>query len=285
MNAEALFRIPAYSDTLQAIAREAGARIMAHRAAASENTRHKADGSPVTAADHEAQRLIIDGLAALTPDIPIVAEEKPNPPALASGGTYWLVDPLDGTLDFVRGGQEFSVNMGLVVDGVPTLGVLYAPACDDLFYGEPDKAFRVNKNVHTLLRPSQKPLTTTAPHLITSRREAKRLPVADWLRDGLIGSWRVCSSAYKFGLLAAGEHDLFIRTGLTFEWDTAAGDAILRAVGGKIMTSAAQPLTYGKADFRNSDFIAYGTAWDSAQLPDYFRRLGMQGAYARNPLG
>ena len=275
-NVRSCFRVANYGDVLQALAREAGARIMAHRVAASEDTRHKTDGSPVTAADHEAQQVILDGLARLTPQIPVIAEEKPNPPSLAASGTYWLVDPLDGTLDFVRGGQEFSVNIGLVVDGAPRLGVIYAPALDDLFYGEPDLAFRVNKQTSTVLHTSQWPQATKSPRLITSRREARKLPIADWQRDGIVSSWQVCSSAYKFGLLAAGEHDLFIRTGTTFEWDTAAGDAILRAVGGRIMVSASQPLSYGKLDFRNGNFIACGASWEGSQLANYFTRIDGQ---------
>ena len=254
------FGSPDYVSELQQLARRAGACILGHRQAATENTTRKPDGSPVTDADREAEQIILAGLKALTPDIPVIAEEKDNPPHLATSGTYWLVDPLDGTQDFVSGGDEFSVNIGLVVDGRPRLGVLYVPAQDDLFYGDSSVAMRVNKGIQVdLLALKQTKSAVEVGRLITSRREAKRLPINDWLQAGYISEWRVCSSAYKFGLVAAGEFDLFLRTGITYEWDTAAGDAILRAVGGSVVTRDNALLKYSKPDFRNDDFIAYNT--------------------------
>jgi 3'(2'), 5'-bisphosphate nucleotidase len=272
------FHIPDHAAFLQALAREAGGRIMAHRAAATENTKRKLDGSPVTAADHEAQQIIIAGLAALTPDIPVVAEEKVNPQSLAESGTYWLVDPLDGTLAFVQGERDFSVNIGLIVNGEPVLGVIYAPAYDDMFYGEPGTVSRVKKGVTTQLQAATEVKAPEMVSLITSRREARKLPIADWQREGFIGEWRICSSAYKFGLLAAGAFDLFIRTGLTFEWDTAAGDALVRAVGGSVMVTATDKLVYGKPDFRNGNFIAHGASFDAGRLPEFFARLKKENA-------
>ncbi len=262
-----------HKQALQDIAREAGACILAHRAASTLDTQRKPDGSHVTAADREAERIILAGLNALTPDIPVVAEEKDNPAHLADGGTYWLVDPLDGTRDYVEGGDEFSVNIGLVVAHEPCLGVLYAPQTDDLFYGDPNGALRVNAQGAHALVPTPPPSAKAAPRLLTSRREARHVPVTEWLLSGEVGLWRACSSAYKFGLLAAGEFDVFLRTGTTYEWDTAAGDAILRAVGGRIITPDNRPLVYGKPDFRNGTFIASTGGFGEQRTTDFLALL------------
>lgn len=239
------------------IARAAGAVAMHHRRQGSEATHAKSDGSPVTVADHEAQQVILAGLADLTPDIPIVAEEKANPATLAAHGTYWLVDPLDGTRDYVMGGEDFSVNIGLLVDHQPLLGVLYIPAREELYYGEPATVFmELPQLPRTVLTPPVPTETPQSLRLITSQREARRLPVQDWVAEGLVTDWRVCSSAYKFGLLARGDANCFLRTGTTYEWDTAAGDAILRALSGRVCTLDGVPLPYGKPDYRNGNFIA-----------------------------
>jgi 3'(2'), 5'-bisphosphate nucleotidase len=239
---------------LSQLSRKAGNIILDARNQSKNWFQHKSDGSPVTQADHDAQTLILDGLLNLTPDIPVIAEEKTNDAALTASGTYWLVDPIDGTREYVSGRDEFTVNIGLLVEHQPILGLLYAPALDDLFYAEPGQIWReragLRQSMNTVSQIGQ-PL-----RLITSKREARRLPVQDWLAEGLIDEWRVCSSAYKFGLLAAGDYNCFLRTGTTYEWDTAAGDALLRAVGGKVMTLDTTPLVYSKPNFRNGNFIA-----------------------------
>lgn len=236
----------------------AGSRAVSCRAAGNV-TERKSDGSPVTRGDREAQEIIIKGLQDLTPGVPIIAEEKENPHSLTDLGTYWLVDPLDGTCEYVKGRDEFSVNIGLVYNDEPIIGAIYAPVMDDLFYGDPTGAVRTNQDGTFNLRPTSISdyRSFTGLRLITSRREADRLPLKQWLESGQISSWSICSSAYKFGLLAAGEHDIFVRTGLTYEWDTAAGDAILRAVGGRTTTPDGKDLVYGKFDFRNDALIAY----------------------------
>jgi 3'(2'), 5'-bisphosphate nucleotidase len=206
-------------------------------------------------ADREAQEIIVKGLRSLTPGVPVVAEEKENPPELISSGTYWLVDPLDGTREFILGRDEFTVNIGLISGGRPVMGVVYAPVMDDLFYGDPKGAVRYRASGMESLRPLSWHEGTPL-RLITSRREADKLPLERWLAAGQIGGWRICSSAYKFGLMAAGEHDIFVRTCPTFEWDTAAGEAILRAVGGRVVTPDGKDLAYGKPGFRNAAMIA-----------------------------
>jgi len=203
----------------------------------------------------------------------VIAEEKDNPAQLASTGTYWLVDPLDGTRSYVAGGQEFTVNIGLMIKHVPCLGIIYAPVFDDLFYGDPAGVERITARSKTLFEPDSFVKTKAPPRLITSRREAKRLPIETWLNSELISALQPYSSAYKFGLLAAGEADLYPRIGTTCEWDTAAGDAILRAVGGCLVTPEGQPFTYGKPDFLNGDFIACGPTYDTAGLPAFLALL------------
>ena len=131
---------------LQDLARRAGACALAHRQAGLPAADRKQDGSPVTAADREAQEIIVKGLSALTPGVPIVAEEKDNPASLSSGGTFWLIDPIDGTIDYIAGRDEFTVNIGLVVDNQPYVGVLFAPALDDMFYGDPRGAIRITSD-------------------------------------------------------------------------------------------------------------------------------------------
>ncbi|MDD5585471.1 MAG: 3'(2'),5'-bisphosphate nucleotidase CysQ [Alphaproteobacteria bacterium] len=267
------FWSPRHAAALQDLARQAGASIMAHRAAATAPAEHKTDGSPVTAADRDSQRIIIEGLRALTPGIPAVAEEKDNPAALAANGTYWLVDPLDGTRDYVAGGQEFSVNIGLLVGNEPCIGVIFAPAVDDLFYGDPTGVERMTPQGKRAFKAGSYAKSNKPPRLLTSRHEAKRLPINEWLEGGQISAWRPCSSGYKFGLLVSGEDDLYPRAGATCEWDTAAGDAILRAVGGRIVTRGGKTLAYGKPDFLNSDFIACGPTYDDGALPGFLALL------------
>lgn len=243
---------------LQDIAREAGACVMKCRDNGTLVER-KLDGTPVTQADRRAQEIIINGLKKLTPGVPIVAEEKANPQSLSTGGTYWLVDPLDGTREYVKGRDEFTVNLGLIFNNEPIVGLIYAPVMDDLFYGDPRGAFRIKKGEFTKLRSLSAISNNPFPvlRIITGRREADHLPMKQWLESGQISAWSICSSAYKFGLMAAGEHDIFVRTGTTYEWDTAAGDAILRAVGGRTTTPDGSDLRYGKPNFRNSAIISY----------------------------
>lgn len=261
-----------FASELQSLSRLAGEVIMAHRTASSLNTKRKPDGSQVTDADKDSERVIIEGLLSLASHIPIVAEEKDNPQHLVSSKTYWLVDPLDGTKNYVEGGDEFSVNIGLIVEGNPYLGVIYAPAKNDLFYGDPFNAVRINNNISSPLIKQQF-IEHEKKHLITSRREVNKLPLEKWRREGHVDSWQACSSAYKFGLLAAGEADIFLRTGVTYEWDTAAGDAILRSVGGNIVTNDGNPLNYGKPDFRNGNFIAYKQANTASLASTLFSML------------
>ena len=244
----------------------AGAEIERHKALGFE-TFTKGDESPVTAADHAAEAVLLDALGALDPDTPVVAEEEVAAGRIPLvGHRFWLVDPLDGTRDFVRGGHDYTVNAGLVVDGAPVLGVVYAPALGRLFYGEvgaggawlaqgrdtpgavgPARSIRVRAPGDRIA------VTATKSHGSSAlERYIATLPVGERLHTG---------SSLKFGLLAAGEADLYPRTGPTMEWDTAAGDAVLRAAGGRTLGPDGAPFAYGKPGFRNGAFVATG-GWE-----------------------
>jgi len=218
----------------------------------------KEDGSPVTAADHAAEALILPGLRALTPGVPVVAEEHCAAHGIpAAADRFWLVDPLDGTKEFLRRNGEFTVNIALVIGGVPVLGVVEAPVFGHRFWAASGAAWQQqgSEAPRRILarRPPEEGLT-----VLTSRshRDDPRLDEA--LRGRRVADRRVLGSSLKIALIAAGEADLYLRFGPTMEWDTAAGDAVLRAAGGGIDDLSGRPLGYGKPGFANAGFAAHG---------------------------
>lgn len=226
-------------------------------------TETKRDGSPVTEADHRAEAIILAALAAAYPDIPIVAEEEACAGRIPDvGERFFLVDPLDGTRGFVDRNGEFTVNIALIERGVPVAGVIYAPDSHALYYGAAGEgAFRSRDGAaaeRIQARPAPRAgLTAIASRTTADATKAKlaHLDIARFLPS---------SSSLKFCLLAEGSADLYPRFGTTMEWDTAAGQAILEAAGGRVMAldgdAEAGPLRYGKVDrgFANSHFIAWG---------------------------
>jgi 3'(2'), 5'-bisphosphate nucleotidase len=228
----------------------------------------KADSSPVTEADRESEKIILAGLRAAYPNIPCVAEEE-----VAAGvvtpdldGAFFLIDPLDGTKEFVNRRTDFTVNIALVRHGVPEVGVVYAPCTGRFFTGRPGKAealevdadYRITGRRPIAVREAASPLAVVASR-------SHNTPETDaFIRD--LGAAEIVSvgSSLKFCLLAAAEADVYPRFGRTMEWDTAAGDAVLRAAGGMTRTLDGEPLIYGKrnqasdSDFANPHFIATG---------------------------
>lgn len=238
------------------LAQEAGRLIMTYFNAA-HNARKKADHSPVTDADIAANALIVNGLKKVAPHITIVAEEDEE--AAASGHeTFWLVDPLDGTRSFVRGEPEFTVNIGLIHKHKPVLGVIYAPPQQVLYYGQVGQgAFRQRAG------EAPQPICVRQPAsdgvvVVRSRTSNPADKARAFLDTLVVKDIRPGSSSLKFCVVAEGEADVYPRFGRTMEWDTAAGQAILEAAGGRVETADGRPFRYGKPGYENPHFIAYG---------------------------
>lgn len=224
-------------------------------------TMHKSDGSPVTAADHAAEKVILEELARLTPDIPVVAEESVAAGIVpdVTGGTFWLVDPLDGTKEFVNRTGEFTVNIALLVDFKPVLGVIYAPVIDELYaaHGFGTATMSVGGAV-------DRPISVRTPDesgagltIVASRSHSASEKMAQYLEGRNVTSHQARGSSLKFCQIAAGIADFYPRLAPTSEWDTAAGEAIVHAAGGSVTQLDGSPMVYGKADagFLNPYFI------------------------------
>ena len=243
------------------LALEAGRTIMTfYREGTAVET--KADSTPVTEADRAADGLIVTGLQAATPDIPVISEESTSTGPAPAGGRFWLVDPLDGTREFIARTGEFTVNIALIEDGRPVLGVLHAPVQGETYVADGlGQAVRiVGDGRPQAIRARQVP--ARGPAVVASRlhRDAETDRYIANLRPDRIES---AGSALKFGLLARGEADIYPRFGRTMEWDTAAGHAILSAAGGHVRDLNGRELSYGKAGFVNPPFVACGV--DAAQ--------------------
>ncbi len=219
----------------------------------------KDDESPVTEADVAAEKIILAGLAAATPNIPVLAEESVaagDVPDL-SGGTFWLVDPLDGTKEFIHKRGEFTVNIALIEQGKPTMGVIHVPAKDQTYYAfGPGEAWLVEKQ-----GKPRKISTREAPEdgLTVVASRSHRTPETDeYIANFKVADLISAGSSLKLCLLAEGKADLYPRLGRTMEWDIGAGQAILEAAGGFVETLDGTPLSYGKDGHDNPHFIAKG---------------------------
>ncbi|SDG37413.1 3'(2'),5'-bisphosphate nucleotidase CysQ [Roseospirillum parvum] len=222
----------------------------------------KADTSPVTAADHAAEAIILEGLKGLTPDIPIVAEEE-----MAAGrlpelgeGAFWLVDPLDGTKEFIKRRDSFTVNIGLVdatpAGHLPRLGVVLAPALDLLYVGHgPGTARLISGGAERPIACRQPPAEGLT--VLASRSHGDPTELDRFLAPYKVAEIINAGSSLKFCRLAEGVGDLYPRLGPTSEWDTAAAHAVLMAAGGSVTTLDGKPFTYGKGPtFLNPPFVA-----------------------------
>jgi 3'(2'), 5'-bisphosphate nucleotidase len=225
----------------------------------------KEDGSWITCADNEAEEFLIKGLSELVEGVPIIAEEQfanGLSPSLEGHEYFWMVDPLDGTASFVKGEAEFTINVALIHNSQPILGVIYAPAKGEMYSGAGENtALRwlidadSEKNIQ-MRRPPAHGLVITA-----SRSSGDKTKLGEFLEDFKVSKMVRCSSALKFCLLASGKADLYPRFGRTCEWDVAAGHAILLAAGGKVTNFKGEPITYGHAGrrFVIDEFIAGDT--------------------------
>jgi 3'(2'), 5'-bisphosphate nucleotidase len=218
----------------------------------------KDDASPVTEADRQAEALITADLQAGWPDVPVVGEEAVAAGAQTKvGRCFWLVDPLDGTREFVGRNGEFTVNVALIEDGRPVLGAVLAPAAGVLYTGGPGLgAWRLGAGGREAICcrvPPAEGLT-----LLCSRSHNDDAAVNAWLGDRLIRERRAAGSSLKFCLIAEGQADLYPRLGRTMEWDIAAGQAVLEGAGGRVCGLDGSPLLYGKPGWESPHFVAEG---------------------------
>jgi 3'(2'), 5'-bisphosphate nucleotidase len=251
---------------LATIAYDAGKIILKHYTEEIVS-RHKADHSPVTAADEEAEAFILARLKHLAPDVPVIAEEEAAAGRLQKiGNHFFLVDPLDGTKEFINKNGEFTVNIAEILDGKPVRGVVYAPAIDRLFFGETlSGAFEIEAkpggapDFGEANRISVRTAPAAGMTAVASRshRDSK---TDEYLAAYKIKDFLSAGSSLKFCLVATGEADIYPRHGRTMEWDTAAGHAVLAAAGGSVTQLDGKPFLYGKAaeKFANPFFVAKG---------------------------
>ncbi|MCP5328016.1 MAG: 3'(2'),5'-bisphosphate nucleotidase CysQ [Sinobacteraceae bacterium] len=246
-------------DDMLAAAQAAGEEILRIRTAGFA-TRQKPDASPVTDADQAAERLILTRLARFAPEIPVVAEESATEGEAPVGERFFLVDPLDGTREFVAGRDEFTVNIALIERSEPVLGVVVAPALGRSFAGDTRSAtaFELRRDGHAALQRLPLRVRVAPPgRLVAVASRSHGSPRTEsWLAVRGITERVSIGSSLKFCLLAAAEADVYPRFGPTMEWDTAAGQAVLVAAGGRVLDPNGGPLAYGKPGFRNTDFIA-----------------------------
>ncbi len=246
---------------MRRLALEAGAKIMEIYESDEFDVMLKSDDSPVTIADEAADKLISDGLRAAFPDILLVTEEQAATHK-TQGTTFLIVDPLDGTKEFIHRRGDFTVNIALIEDGVPMRGVVYAPAKGRMFFTRED-----GQSVEET-GPFGEEIGAVRPISVASSDNTALMVVAskshrDQATDDYIGQYAVkdmksAGSSLKFCLVATGEADLYPRLGRTMEWDTAAGHAVLSGAGGQVVRfDDLSPLEYGKDGFANPFFIAY----------------------------
>jgi 3'(2'), 5'-bisphosphate nucleotidase len=241
---------------VMALAHEAGAAILNHYGPEIE-VRRKADASPVTAADEEAEVMILDGIRRLSPEIPVVSEEAFARGEISSEAPprFWLVDPLDGTKEFLKRNGEFTVNIALIEGRRPVLGVVAAPALQLAYAGAgPGSAREWRAGAERPIMVRHAPANGLT--VVASRSHGNPEALERFLNGRGVAATRQAGSSLKFCLVAAGEADLYPRFGRTMEWDTAAGHAVLNAAGGRVRTLDGEELRYGKHGFENPHFVA-----------------------------
>ena len=249
---------PDMPERLLALAERAGIEILdVYRRGFA--VREKVDESPVTEADERAEKLILEGLAEIAPGVPVVAEESVAAGRLPdiAGRDFFLVDPLDGTREFVSRNGEFTVNIALVHEGRPLLGVVHLPALASSYWTDADGAAwrRIEDAAPERIHCRRPPADGLVVVASRSHRDAK---TDEFLRDYAVAELISAGSSLKLCRVAEGAADLYPRIGRTMEWDIAAGHAVLAAAGGSVTTLAGEPLGYGKPGLDNPHFVARG---------------------------
>lgn len=252
---------------MRRLALEAGDVILAVYESPDFAVKAKSDASPVTEADEAADALISAGLRAAFPDVTLITEEQADSHAL-SARTFLIVDPLDGTKEFVQRRGDFTVNIAYVQDGIPQRGVVYAPAKSRLFYTLPDgtaveETGAFDKATPGPLQPIRVSTPDNAALMVVASKSHRDQATDDYIAHYAVRDMTSAGSSLKFCLVATGEADLYPRLGRTMEWDTAAGDAVLRGAGGHVVHfDTHAPLEYGKPGWDNPFFIAFAPGVD-----------------------
>ena len=253
-------------ENLAIAAREAGCAIL-EVVRRGFDVEHKQDSSPVTEADRAAELIILAALAKAAPGVPVIAEEEVAAGRIpAHGDTYFLVDPLDGTKEFVRGGDDYTVNIGLIVNGTPHVGAVYAPATERLHAGV------VGEGAWLEDLSNRIPISTRKPGrelVAVASKSHFNQPTADYLCEAAKDCGYVAiGSSLKFCIVAEGRADIYPRLSPTSEWDTAAGHAVLLAAGGRVDGPDGNSLAYGKHAFLNRGFVATG-GWQAPSIGSF----------------
>ena len=247
---------------IRRLALEAGDRIMEVYDGPEFEVKSKSDASPVTVADEAADAIISAGLRAAFPDVVLITEEQAASHALRAS-TFLIVDPLDGTKEFVQRRGDFTVNIAYVENGVPVRGVVYAPAQGRLFYTRADgvaveETGAMAKDAPGALAPIAVATPDNGGLMVVASKSHRDAATDDYIAKYAVKDMKSAGSSLKFCLVATGEADIYPRLGRTMEWDTAAGDAVLRGAGGQVVRfDDHSPLTYGKEGWDNPFFIAY----------------------------
>ncbi|MCX7565948.1 3'(2'),5'-bisphosphate nucleotidase CysQ [Sulfitobacter sp. F26169L] len=255
------------TQVMRRLSLEAGDKIMEIYGRDDFDVKSKSDDSPVTAADEAADRIISDGLRAAFPDVLLVTEEQADTHG-TTGDTFLIVDPLDGTKEFIHRRGDFTVNIALVEGGVPTRGVVYAPAKNRVFFTlatgksvEETGELAKDKVGQTKEISVSKPDNTAL--MVVASKSHRDQATDDYIAKYSVKDMKSAGSSLKFCLVATGEADIYPRVGRTMEWDTAAGHAVLKGAGGDVIRfDDHTPLTYGKEDYANPFFIAYAPGVD-----------------------
>lgn len=255
------------TEVMRRLALEAGDIIMDIYNADDFEVKSKSDDSPVTAADEAADAHISAGLRAEFPDVTLITEEQADSHALKAH-TFLIVDPLDGTKEFIHRRGDFTVNIAYVEDGVPRRGVVYAPAKDRLFYtnaagASVEEVGELDKNTIGTTVPIAVGTPDNKGLMVVASKSHRDQATDDYINKYAVNDMKSAGSSLKFCLVATGEADLYPRVGRTMEWDTAAGHAVLTGAGGHVVRfDDHMPLAYGKEDFANPFFIAYAPGID-----------------------
>jgi 3'(2'), 5'-bisphosphate nucleotidase len=234
-------------------ARAAGEAVLEVYAAGCE-PRIKGDDSPITEADERAHDVIIERLGG---ELAVVSEEDATATSPPPEGRFWLVDPLDGTKEFLSRNGEFTINIALIENGAPALGVVVAPALGRLFAAGPGQPAFVEDRAGRR-EIAARPVPPEGATIVSSRSHGDADALARFTASRRVASSLCAGSSLKFCAVAEGQADIYPRFGRTMEWDTAAGDAIVRAAGGRVTDLEGRPLTYGKPGFENPHFVAWG---------------------------